>query len=119
MKSRGVQILLVATLLVPFAGCPTSSDLPIRLGEWNFEVDEDGTLYPVIIRANGTAEVPQDAAAEFFGTLTWSQDNTGFKLNQQISTSVWVYSAATPMRTSMAGIITGPNTGTWTATFVK
>ena len=117
MQSRLGQVLLIAALIVPFAGCPGST--AIRLGEWSFEIDEDGTLYSIILYSNGTAEVPAGAAAIFNGTLTWTQDETVFRMNQQISSDIWVYTSTSLSRTSMEGVITGPNMGTWTASFVK
>ncbi len=117
MKSRMVHVTLIAALLIPFAGCPASS--AIRLGEWVFEVDEDGTLYPLVLHAGGEVTIPADATAIFFGDLVWSQYETNFRMTQQIGNDSWLYSSTMLTRTSMAGVITGPNSGTWTAQFVK
>jgi len=117
MKSRVGQFLLVAALVVPFAGCPGTTG--IRLGEWEFEIDQDGTLYPLVLQAGGGVSIPADATAIFFGSLVWQQTETTFNMTQQISGDVWLYSSTMLSRTSMEGTISGPNTGTWTANFVK
>jgi len=117
MKSRVGQLLLVAALIVPFAGCPGSTG--IRLGEWAFEIDEDGTLYPLVLHAGGAATIPADATAIFFGSLVWQQSETTYSMTQQDSGNVWLYTSTMLSRTSMEGTYTGPGAGTWTATFVK
>jgi hypothetical protein len=117
MKSRMGQFLLVAALIVPFAGCPGSTG--IRLGEWEFEIDGDGTLYQLVLEAGGGVSIPADATAIFFGSLVWQQAETTFSMTQQHSGDVWLYTSTMLSRTSMEGTYTGPGAGTWTATFVK